>query len=234
LEGFFPQAHWVKYLLIWENVFFALLIVVFLTVIAYLGSRKKTIVPANRLQTAVELFVSVVDDFVCGILGRQGREFTPFIGTLFIYILCMNLSGLIPFLRSATSSLSTTFALALCVFFYVHFAAMKKLGFIGYIDHMMNKPRGAMAATVILPVFMFLMHVVSELIKPVSLALRLRSNIFADDTLLMALSSFGLKGLPLLLFCTFIVVIAAVVQALVFSLLSTIYFALFLIEEPEH
>ena len=80
---------------------------------------------------------------------------------------------------------------------------------------------------------MLFMHIVSELIKPVSLSLRLRSNIFADDMLLTALAGFGIKGLPLLMFSTFIVIISALVQAVVFSLLSTIYFALFLVEE-EH
>jgi F-type H+-transporting ATPase subunit a len=98
----------------------------------------------------------------------------------------------------------------------------------------MGKPRGGLALSIVLPLFMFFMHIVSELIKPVSLSLRLRSNIFADDMLLSALSGFGMKGLPLLLFSTFIVIISALVQALVFSLLSTIYFALFLVEEePE-
>ncbi|MFA5275441.1 MAG: F0F1 ATP synthase subunit A [Candidatus Omnitrophota bacterium] len=233
LAGIFHHAAWTKYLIIWENVCFALIIVIFLTIIAYFGCRKRMMIPAGRLQNALELFVSLVDDFVCGILGKQGRKYVPFIGTLFIYILCMNLAGLIPFMRSATSSLSTTFALALCVFLYVHYSAIRELGFIGYIDHLMGKPRGALALTIVLPLFMFLMHIVSELIKPVSLSLRLRSNIFADDTLLAALSAFGIKGLPLLLFCTFIVIISAFVQAMVFSLLSTIYFALFLVEE-EH
>ena len=232
LGGMFPGAAWARYLIIWENVFFALIIVIFLTAVAYFGSRKSLMIP-RRLQNALEIFVSSVDDFVCGILGKSGRKFVPFIGTLFIYILCMNLAGLIPFLKSATSSLSTTFALALCVFFYVHYSAIKELGFIGYMDHLMGKPRGGLALSVILPLFMFFMHIISELIRPISLSLRLRSNIFADDMLLSALSGFGIKGLPLLLFSFFIVIISAFVQALVFSLLSTIYFALFLVEE-EH
>jgi F-type H+-transporting ATPase subunit a len=80
---------------------------------------------------------------------------------------------------------------------------------------------------------MLFMHIVTELIKPVSLSLRLRSNIFADDMLLAALSGFGLKGLPFLFFSMFIVVIAAVVQAVVFSLLSTIYFAIFLVHDED-
>ena len=232
LAEIFHSAPWAKYLVLWENVCFALIIVIFLTIVAYFGCRKKAMIP-GRLQNVLEVFVALVDDFVCGILGKHGRKFVPFIGTLFIYILCMNLAGLIPFMKSATSSLSTTFGLALCVFLYVHYSAIKELGFIGYIDHLMGRPRGGLALSIILPLFMFFIHIVSELIKPVSLSLRLRSNIFADDMLLSALAGFGIKGLPLLMFSTFIVIISALVQAMVFSLLSTIYFALFLVEE-EH
>jgi len=232
LAEIFHHTPWTKYLVLWQDVCFALIIVIFLTIVAYFGSRKKAMIP-GRLQNVLEIFVALVDDFVCGILGKHGRRFVPFIGTLFIYILCMNLAGLIPFMKSATSSLSTTFGLALCVFLYVHYSAIKELGFIGYIDHLMERPRGGLALSIILPLFMLFIHIVSELIKPVSLSLRLRSNIFADDMLLSALAGFGIKGLPLLIFSTFIVLIAAVVQAVVFSLLSTIYFALFLVED-EH
>lgn len=230
LAEVFHHAPWTKYLILWQNLCFALIIAVFLIIVAYFGSRKKSMVPGS-LQNVLEIFAALVDDFVCGILGKYGRRFVPFIGTLFIYILCMNLAGLIPFMKSATSSLSTTFGLALCVFLYVHYSAIKELGFIGYIDHLMGRPRGGLALSIILPLFMFFMHIVSELIKPVSLSLRLRSNIFADDMLLSALAGFGIKGLPLLMFSTFIVIISALVQAVVFSLLSTIYFALFLVEE---
>jgi len=228
----FHDKPWAKYLIIWQDLIYALLVVLILTLIAIIATRKKGFIP-GRAQNAVEIFVGGVDDFVCGILGPSGRRFVPFIGTLFIYILFMNLIGLVPFMKSATSSLSTTLALALCVLIYVHYSAIKELGFLGYLDHLMGKPRGVVAFSVILPVFMLFMHIVTELIKPVSLSLRLRSNIFADDMLLAALSSFGLKGLPFLFFSMFIVVIAAVVQAVVFSLLSTIYFAIFLIHDED-
>ncbi|MCX5710394.1 MAG: F0F1 ATP synthase subunit A [Candidatus Omnitrophica bacterium] len=230
-EAFHSQP-WAKYLIIWQNLIYSLLVVFILILIAIMATRKKSFIP-GRLQSVVEVFVGVIDDFVCGILGPSGRRFVPFVGTLFIYILFMNLIGLVPYMKSSTSGLSTTVALALCVFVYVHYSAIKELGFLGYLDHLMGKPRGVVAFSVILPLFMLFMHIVTELIKPVTLSLRLRSNIFADDMLIAALSSFGIKGLPFLFFSMFIVVIAAVVQALVFSLLSTIYFAIFLVHDEE-
>ncbi len=186
------------------------------------------------LQNAVEAVVAGIDDFVCGLLGPKGRRYTPFIGTLFIYILFMNLSGIIPFMKASTSSWSTTLALALCVFIYVQYAAIREMGFFGYLDHLAGKPRGIMAFIFVLPLLMFFLHVLTELIRPISLSLRLRSNIWGDDLLLAVLAGFGIKGLPLLLLNMLMGILTAVVQTVVFCLLSTIYFTLALTHEKEH
>ena len=126
LEGT-PFAH---FLLIWENVIFSLMIVAIISLLAYFASRKSSMIP-GRLQLFMEIIVGGLDDFVCGILGPDGKRFTPFIGTLFLYILFMNLFGLIPFFKSSTANLSTTVALALCVFLYVQYTAVKENGLLG-------------------------------------------------------------------------------------------------------
>ena len=214
----------------WENIIFSLIVVFLIAAIAYLASRKVEL-RSSRLQGACELFVSGVDDFVRGIIGPQGRVYTPFIGTLFIYILFMNLFGLVPFMKSSTTSWSVTLALALTVFIYVQYAGIKELGFIGYIDHLLGKPRGIMALSVVMPLMMLLLHIVSELVRPISLSLRLRSNIWGDDMLISLMAGFGVKGVPLLIFNGMLAILASVVQAAVFCLLATIYFALALTRE---
>jgi F-type H+-transporting ATPase subunit a len=78
---------------------------------------------------------------------------------------------------------------------------------------------------------MFVLHIVSELVKPISLSLRLRSNIWGDDMLLAVLAGMGIGGIPLFIFSALLAILASVVQAVVFSLLSTIYFALVLTHE---
>jgi len=168
---------------------------------------------------------------VCGILGPKGRKYSPFIGTLFIYILFMNLVGLVPMMKSATADWSVTLTLALCVFVYVQYTAVKELGFLGYIDHLMEKPRGVMALSVVLPLFMLFIHLIGELVKPLTLSLRLRSNIWGDDLLLAIMTGFGLPALPLLFFNTLLTMLAATIQAIVFCLLTTVYFALVMPEE---
>lgn len=232
LESVFKDTRIGQFLFFWQNIIFSLIIAGIILLIAYFACRKRHLIP-GRLQNAVESIVEVLDDFVCGIIGPKGRRYTPFIGTLFIYILFMNLAGFIPFMKSATSSWSVTLALALCVFVYVQYTGFKELGFIGYIDMLAEKPRGFLLASVIFPLLMFFIHLISELVKPITLSLRLRSNIWGDDMLLAVLSGFGVKGVPILVFSTVLTIIAAVVQAVVFCLLTTIYFAFILIEHGE-
>ena len=224
------DPHLSKFLITWENIIFSIIIISVISIIAYMATRNIAQIP-GKLQAVCELFVGGVDDFLRGIIGPKGTRYTPFIGTLFIYIIFMNLAGIIPFLKSPTASWSTTFALAVCVFLYVQYTAIKELGVLGYLDHLMGKPRGIIAFSVFIPILMLFLHIVSELVRPISLSLRLRSNVWGDDMLLAVLAGFGLQGVPLLLFNTFLVILASVVQAFVFCLLTTIYFALVLVHE---
>ena len=223
-----------NFLHVWEDVIFSFLIVVVVSVVAYRASRKPQMIP-GRLQNAAELLVEAMDGLICGMLGEKyGKKYLPFLGTLFIYILFMNLAGLIPFMKSATANWSTTAALALCVFAYVNYTAVKELGFLGYLDHLAGRPRGVLAVTAILPIMMFVLHTFSELVRPLTLSLRLRSNVWGDDLLLALFAGFGLQGFPFLFFNTLLTLLSSVVQAIVFCLLSTIYFVLVLNHEDEN
>jgi F-type H+-transporting ATPase subunit a len=216
-----------------ESVIFSAIIICTLITLAWLAGRRMSAVP-GRMQAAAEAFAGGFDDFIRGVLGPSGRRFTPFIGTLFIYILFMNLSGIVPLLRSSTSSWSTTLALALCVFFYLQYTSIKELGAIGYVYHLLGRPRGVIAMSLFIPALMFFIEIITHLVRPISLSLRLRSNIWGDDMLLAVLSGFGLKGVPLLVFNMMLAILASIVQATVFCLLTTIYFALALEHEGGH
>jgi F-type H+-transporting ATPase subunit a len=220
-----------EFLRTWENVIFSLIIVFILSLLGYMASRNIALIPVKRLQSAFEIIVGLIDDFVCGVIGPKGKRYTPFVGTLFIYIFAMNLAGLIPFMKAPTASWSTTLALAICVFIYVQYTGIKELGFVGYIDHLLGRPRGVLAFSLFIPLMMLILHVVSELVRPISLSLRLRSNIWGDDMLLAVFAGFGIKGVPLLIFNSFLAIIVALVQTVVFCLLTTIYFTLAMTHE---
>ncbi|MDD5427763.1 MAG: F0F1 ATP synthase subunit A [Candidatus Omnitrophica bacterium] len=229
----FHGSPFASFLIAWENVIFSLIIIAAIAITAYAASRKTALIP-GRLQSLFEMFVGGVDDFVCGIIGHDGRKYVPFIGTLFIYILCMNLSGLVPFIKAPSASWSTTLALAICVSVYTLYAGFSSMGFVGFVDHLAGRPRGIVAFLVFIPVMMFFLEMVSLLfVRPLSLSLRLRSNIWGDDMLLAVFASFGLKGLALLIFNSIMAIVVSIVQTLVFCLLTTIYFTLILSHEEE-
>jgi len=229
-----PIVSWLHH---WENLVFAVLIGLVLCTVAWRYARRPTTVPRGG-QNLLELLVGGVDQFVQSILGPRGRHFTPFIGTLFLYIWLMNLSVLVPGLKSSTSSLNTTVGLAMVVFGYVQFLGIRSNGLPKYLDHLAGSPRDV-AGWLLVPL-MLPIHVLGELIKPLSLSLRLAFNVFAEDVLLAVLLGLGLTaglalhlplGLPLQFFVVPLILIFSTVQALVFSLLATVYIALMLPHE---
>jgi F-type H+-transporting ATPase subunit a len=238
LEVAMPHASWLPFVVHYEVVLFSLLIAALLILVAFLASRNAQMIP-GPLQNVVEALVEALHDFIVGILGpKYGPRYLPFLGTLFIYILAMNLFGMIPFMHSPTASLNVTVALALTVFVYVQFTGFKELGPLGWADHMLGSPRditGWCLAPLMLPI-----HILGELAKPISLSCRLFGNIFGEDMLLVAFASLGVTtlafthlpfGLPLQLPFLALALLGSTLQALVFTVLSTIYFLLMLPHE---
>ena len=125
----------------WENVIFSLIIVAGLSLAAWLAQRKRELIPRRRLQNIVELLVEGMDNFIAGVMGhKEGRRYLPYVGTLFLYIMFMNFMGMVPGMKSPTSSLNTTAALAICTFVYVQWTGIRRLGMLGYLDHMAGSP----------------------------------------------------------------------------------------------
>jgi F-type H+-transporting ATPase subunit a len=223
----------------WENVFFSVLIAILLGTLSYVASRRPALVPRG-LQNFMEMVIEGLNNFVCGILGKEGSRYVPFLGTLFLYILCMNLFGLIPGMKSPSSSINTTAALAITVFAYVQYTGIRRLGVLGYLDHFAGQPRDAIGIALV--PLMFPLHVISELAKPLSLSLRLFGNILGEDVLIAVFVGLGVTtvafmhlpvGIPLHFPFIFLAILTSAVQALVFASLSTIYFLMMLPHE-EH
>jgi F-type H+-transporting ATPase subunit a len=235
LHRAFPSAGWTRFLHHYEVVIFSLFVALMICLIAMIATRNPQMIP-GPLQNVVEMLVEGLSNFIVDILGpKYGPKYVPFLGTLFIYILAMNLFGLIPFMDSPTSSLNVTVALALIVFVYTQYIGFRELGPLGWIDHMAGNPRDAVSwglVPLMLPI-----HIMGELAKPISLACRLFGNIFGEDMLLVAFASLGITvltfthlpiGLPLQLPFLFLALLTSTLQALVFTVLSTIYFLLML------
>jgi len=228
----------------YENIIFGVIVIAILSLIFFAGSRDMRLMP-GRLQTACEAVVEGLDGFVCGIIGPEGRKYTPFLGTLFLYILTMNLLGLVPLMKSNTANSmmlsgpvalpvpTTTVALALIVFVTVQAIGIKKQGLLGYLDHMAGSPRD-MFGYVMVPL-MFPIHLIGEFAKPFSLTFRLFCNTMGGHILVAVFIGMGVTSMlipfqaPFLLF----EVATSTIQAFVFTLLSTVYIAMMMPHEHE-
>lgn len=239
LNEFFGENPVVQFLHHWENVFFSGIIIVGLAIFARLATKNRALIP-GKLQNFVEFCLESLDNLAHGVLGHYGRAYTPFIGTLFIYIFVMNMSGLVPGFKSPSSSLNTTVGLAVTVFLYVQYTGIRRLGIIGYIDHLLGRPRDVMGFLFI--PLMLPLHILEEFIKPMSLSLRLFGNILGEDALIGAFVTLGILalsfigspiGIPFQVPFMLLAIITGTIQALVFTMLSTIYI-LFMLPHEEH
>ncbi len=162
----------------WENIIFAFVALTFLCVVSTTVARKRKMVP-GRLQSLVELVVEGLYNFFHSMLGDHARRYTPFLGTLFVYILTMNWMGMFPFLKAPSSAATITVSLALIVFVYSQAVGFKHLGIGGWFFHLMGSPRDVIGWCLVplnLPI-----HVIGEFAKPLSLSLRLFGNITGED-----------------------------------------------------
>jgi len=223
----------------WTGMVFAYLIAALIVVVVTVVMKNPQMIP-GRFQSVVEMLFEGLTNFLTGILGPQGKAYVPFLGTLFIYILCMNLAGTLPLSMSPTASANTTVALALCVFVYSHYIGMRRNGAWGYAKHLMGSPKSGVEWAFV-PI-MFPVHILGEIARPVSLSLRLFGNVTGEDVLLYAFTSLGVAalafmnspiGIPFQVPFIFLAFLTSFIQALVFTLLSTIYILLMLPHDQE-
>ncbi|HEY3266452.1 MAG TPA: F0F1 ATP synthase subunit A [Armatimonadota bacterium] len=192
--------------------------------------RRKDIGP---MQAMWELVGQGFVGFVEGIMGPGQERYVPLIGTLFIFILTMNLFGIIPGFISPTASLNTTIALALSVFFVVQFEGLRTQGLKHYVMHFVGEPW--QLGFIMLP-----LHIIGELAKPLSLSLRLAGNVFAEDAVIAIVAAMSpllymilrvhwaqnVPLFPMQIVILPLMIFFGMIQAFVFSMLSTIYISL--------
>ena len=203
----------------------AIAVAILLCVLGFLAGRKMKAIPTG-IQALGEYVAEQLNGFTMGVIGPEGKKYTPFVGTIFLYIFLMNIWGVIPGLHSPTANISITLALGLVVFFYVEYESITARGIGGYIKHFAG-PVPALA------ILLFPIEVISELIRPFTLAVRLFGNIFGEDVIIVALAGLlamlGLKWagfLPTHFPVLILSLLTAFVQAFVFAMLACVYLSL--------
>jgi F-type H+-transporting ATPase subunit a len=198
-----------------------------LTILMLAGMSRRAMVP-GRLQSIVELSYEFIANMLRDNVGTAGLRFFPFVFTLFMFILALNLLGMIPYSFTVTSHIIVTFALAFFIFIGVTILGFAVHGF-GFFKFFVPHGVPAYLLPLVVPI-----EVVSYLTRPISLSVRLFANMMAGHTVLkvfagfvIALGAFGyLPGLLPLAFMvalTGLEVLVAALQAYVFAILTCIY-----------
>lgn len=171
----------------------------------------------GKFQNVIETGIEYLDNSFSANLGKKrARKYFFFLGSLFIFIIFANYSGLFPgvglskYLKAPTSSLSVTAGLGICTFCFLQGTSIQAKGIKGYIKHFISP------IIVMLPLLLL-----DELIKPVSLSLRLFGNIFGEETVMEKFYEILPIGAPLVMMALSMLFCA--LQAIVYTTLVSIY-----------
>lgn len=183
-------------------------------------------------QTIIELAFEALNSLTTSTAEDRAKAIFPYVMSFFLFILVANLSGLLPVLgaigfyengklvplfRSASSDLNTTLSLAIISLTATHAMSIRTIGFAHYIGRFISyKPMELYAG---------ILELISEFTKIISFSFRLFGNIFVGEVLLAGAASFFafLLPIPLVFYETFV----AVIQALIFALLTMAFMAIF-------
>ncbi|HKK45924.1 MAG TPA: F0F1 ATP synthase subunit A [Balneolaceae bacterium] len=166
----------------------------------------------SRWQNLLEVLVTMIQDQIREASRQEPRHYLPFIGTLFLFILVSNIIDVIPGVSAPTSSLSTTAALASCVFVAVPVFGIAQQGLRAYLAHY-TKP-----SLLMLP-----FNIIGELSRTIALAIRLFGNMMSGSLIVAILLSLAPLFFPVLVQAFGLLI--GVIQAYVFSILALVYIA---------
>ena len=166
----------------------------------------------SRWQDLMEILVTAIETQIREVGLAQPRNYLAFLGTLFLFVALASLCTVIPFYQPPTSSLSTTTALALCVFVAVPLFGIKEQGFGGYLKSYLQPT-----------ILMLPFNIISELSRTLALAVRLFGNMMSGTMILGILLTITPFIFPLVMIA--LGLLTGMVQAYIFSILATVYIA---------
>jgi F-type H+-transporting ATPase subunit a len=199
-------------------------------------------VPPKGFAGAMEaMALWVRQEVVLPNVGAHGEGYTPYLLTVFFFILAMNLLGLLPWGATATGNIAVTAALATMAFIVVELTGMRSLGFKGYMKTIFYLPSGLPGGVggtilkVLLLAVMTPIEIIGKLAKPFALAVRLFANMTSGHVLVLALIgltflfhsySVGVGASVLATGVMLLELFVAFLQAFVFTLLTAVFIGL--------
>lgn len=184
-------------------------IMLLLTLGAWLVTRRLSPHP-DRKQAALEVIVLGIVGQIEDVIRKDGRPFLPLLGTLFLFLVAANLSGVVPGVEAPTSKLETPAALALIVFVSVHYFGIRAQGVLGYLASF-AKPK-----LIMLP-----LNIISEVTRTFSLMVRLFGNVMSGEFMIALV--LALAGLFVPIPIMALEILLGLVQAYIFAVLATVF-----------
>jgi F-type H+-transporting ATPase subunit a len=201
----------------WYTVMFVIACIITVAIVWILKGNLSTEEPGGGQQT-LEVGVLAIQNMLSDIVGPQGLKYFPVVMTFAVLILISNILGFFPLFMTPTAATSVTFALGISSFVYYNYIGIKENGLFGHLKHFAG-PIWWIAPLI------FLIELISNLVRPMSLGIRLFGNMFADEKVAETVASLAppwtqfvvpVLLMPLGLFVAF-------VQTFVFVLLSMVY-----------
>jgi F-type H+-transporting ATPase subunit a len=195
------------------TILFTWLVMLLLVIVSWLTTRKLKIEPPmSRFQNLLETTISFMRKQIHEIAQDDPDPYLPFIGTLFLFIVVSNLLSIVPGYQPPTGSLSTTAALAVCVFFAVPIFGISRQGLGDYLKHYIQPS-----------VFMLPFNIISELSRTLALAVRLFGNVMSGTMIAGILISIIPLFVPVVM--QILSLLIGIIQAYIFAVLATVYVA---------
>lgn len=201
MEDFFPQVAFTIFGVPVRDTVISTWIMMALIVAAIMAAR--------RWPTVLEMLVDFLSSTISDVMGRPAEPYLPFLGALAIFIAFSNIIGVVPLVVTPTRDINTPLAMALTVFFSVHYFGIRAKGAVGYLKGLAS------------PIFMLPLEAISQLSRTLSLTLRLFGNIISTELIVAVIFALVplLVPLPLVGFSMF----TGLLQAYIFTALATVY-----------
>jgi F-type H+-transporting ATPase subunit a len=196
---------------------------IIIAMIVVIAARWKTV--PGSLQNIIESLTVFIENYLADIVGPKGQAFFPLVVSIMLFVLVASYLGLIPGMLSPTGYISTPAAVAITVFIFYNYVGISRNG-LKHFKHFLGPV--PMLAPIMIPI-----EIISEFARPLSLTLRLFSNIFAGETIIKMLFAFCAIAVPTgwMLVDS---VVTIPIQGFVFSLLTMVYLSGAMASHEDH
>jgi len=195
------------------TIVFTWLVMALLTVASWLVTRRlSTGTELSRWQNLLEVIVTGIRDQIRAVSHQEPGRYLPFVGTLFLFIAVANLLNVVPGYMAPTGSLSTTTALAICVFVAVPLYGIVQEGPLAYLKHYLEPT-----------VLMLPFNIIGELSRILALAVRLYGNIMSGTVIAAILLGITPYFFPVVM--QLLGLLTGMIQAYIFAILAMVYIA---------